>query len=64
MFPVLSIAFGVAAGVLGIWAATTEIRDSQDDFIADLKMQGRRASYAAIAAAASSLLVAIDYFAK
>jgi hypothetical protein len=43
MFPVLSIAFGVAAGVLGIWAATTEIRDSQDDFIADLKMQSEPA---------------------
>jgi hypothetical protein len=64
MLALISISFGVAAGVLGIWAATTKIRDSQDDFIADLKTQGRRASFAAICAAASSVLVAIDYFAK
>jgi hypothetical protein len=35
-----------------------------DQFIADLKKQGRRASIAAACAAASSVLLAIEYFAK
>jgi hypothetical protein len=33
----LSIVFGVAASLFGIWAALSEVRDSQDDFIADQK---------------------------
>lgn len=49
----LSIVFGVAASLFGIWAALSEVRDSQDDFIADLKTQGRRAGIAAMCAAIS-----------
>jgi hypothetical protein len=64
MLALFSIGFGIVAGLLGLWAAMTEIRNSQDDFIDDLKNQGRRASYAAVCAAASSILVAIDYFMK
>ncbi len=60
----LAIVLGLVAGGLGIWAAMTEIRDNQDAFIADLKKQGRRASWAAIFAAASSVVLAIEFFAK
>ena len=55
---------GVVAGILGIWAAMTEVRDNQDAFIGDLKKQGKRASWAAIFAAASSVVLAIEYFTK
>jgi hypothetical protein len=58
----LSIVFGVAASLFGIWAALSEVRDSQDDFIADLKKQGRRAGIAAMCAAASSIILALDFF--
>jgi phage terminase large subunit-like protein len=62
----LAIVLGVIASILGVRAAMTEIRDNQDAFIADLKKQGRRTSLAAISAAASSLVLAIDFlfFAK
>jgi hypothetical protein len=59
----LAIMLGVIAGTLGVWAAT-EVRDNQDAFIADLKKQGKRASVAAIFAAASSVVLAIEYFTK
>lgn len=59
MLSLLSIVFGVLAGVSGIWAATTKVRNSQDDFIGDLQKQGRRASWAAVCAAISSALVAL-----
>lgn len=58
----LAILFGVIASGFGVAAAVTVIRNSQDDFIADLKKQGRRASIAAIFAALSSVLIAVDYF--
>ena len=58
----LSIVFGVAASFFGIWAALSGVRDSQDDFIADLKKQGRRAGIAAMCAAASSIILALDFF--
>lgn len=60
----LSLGFGVAAGVLGIWATMTEVSNNQDKFIDDLKRQGQRASIAAVCAAASSILLAVEYFAK
>lgn len=58
--PYLSIAFSVVAASLGIRAATVEVRNSQDDFIDDLKRQGRWASWAAVAAAASVVLQSLD----
>lgn len=60
----LAIVLGVIAGTLGVWAATTEVRDNVDAFIGDLKKQGKRASVAAIFAAASSVVLAIEYFTK
>ena len=60
----LSILFGVIASGYGARAAMTEIRNSQDDFVDDLKKQGRRASIAAVFAALSSILIAVDHFPK
>jgi hypothetical protein len=60
----LSILFGVIASGYGVRAAMTKIRNSQDDFIDDLKKQGRRASIAAVFAALSSVLIAVDHFSK
>jgi len=58
----LSIVFGVIASIYGVRAAMTKIRNSQDDFIDDLRRQGQRASIAAIFAAGSSVLIAVDWF--
>jgi hypothetical protein len=63
-FAATSILFGVFASGLGILAATTEVRDNQDKFIDDLKLQGRRASGAAICAALSSIALAVEYLTR
>ena len=60
----LSIIFAVIGGLFGIWGAATEIRDSQDDFIADLKKQGQRNSIAAVLIALSAVALAIEYLMK
>jgi hypothetical protein len=57
----LAIVLGVVLATVGIWTATTEVRHNQDDFASDLKKQGR---IAAIFAAASSVVLAIEFFAK
>lgn len=57
-----SILFGIAAGGFGLWAAVKSVRDSQDDFISDLRKQSRIAAIAAACAATSSVLLAVQYF--
>ena len=44
------VALGVLTAALGFKAVTIEIRDSMDDFIADMLRQGRWARWAAIGA--------------
>jgi hypothetical protein len=51
-----------AAALLGVRAATVEVRDNIDVFIADLQRQGRWASYAAVAAALATALQAVQQF--
>ena len=63
-FGVIAILAGLFAGFFGILAATTEVRDNQDEFINDLKLQGRRASLAAVCAAASSIALAVEYLTR
>jgi hypothetical protein len=48
--------------LLGLKAATMPVRDSMDDFMADLRKQGRWTSFAAAAAAVSVLAQAIERF--
>ena len=63
MFDFLPIAAIVASGiaaVLGIMATRVQIRDSIDDYIADLHQQGRRAGWAAVAAGVAVALQSID----
>jgi hypothetical protein len=47
----LAIALSAAATVCGLKAATVKVRDSIDDFIGDLRRQGRWAAAAAVGAA-------------
>jgi hypothetical protein len=49
-----------AAAILGLRAATMEVRDNIDVFISDLQKQGRWASYAAVAAAIATALQSIQ----
>ena len=57
-----SIMLSCAAALLGIRAATVQVRDNMDAFISDLQRQGRWASYAAIAAAVATALQAAQQF--
>jgi hypothetical protein len=54
--------FALVAALLGLKAATMPVRDSMDDFMADLRKQGRWTSFAAGAAAVSVLAQAIERF--
>jgi hypothetical protein len=48
----------MAAAMLGLRAATTEVRDSLETFMIDLQRQGRLAGWAAVAnAIAAAMLV-------
>jgi len=49
----LSPALAVIAVLVGLRSATVEVRDNLDEFIGDLRRQGRWATWAAIAAAIS-----------
>lgn len=62
--PYAAITAAAIAAVLGIRAATVTVRDNMDGFIDDLKRQGRWASWAAVAAAVSVVLQAIDRLAS
>lgn len=55
-----SIAASGMAAILGVRAATVEVRDNMDAFISDLQRQGRWASYAAVAAAIATVLQSIQ----
>jgi hypothetical protein len=56
----VAIAASCVAAVLGLRAATVEVRDNLDEFINDLRRQGRWASWAALAAAVSVVLQSVD----
>lgn len=57
----LSIAAAIVAAILGVWAAMTNVRYELLDYVAqDLRRQGRRAAWAAVAAAVAVLLQAAD----
>jgi hypothetical protein len=60
VLPILAIASSVVAAGLGIRAATVNVRDNIDEFMNDLKRQGRWASWAAVAAGISVVLQALD----
>ncbi|MFC3721803.1 hypothetical protein [Neoaquamicrobium sediminum] len=60
VFPYLSIGTSIAAAILGLRAATITIRDSMDQFIADLQRQGRWAAFAATLAAVSVVFQSLD----
>lgn len=53
-----SLFFPVVAALLAIRGATMEIRDNQNEFIGDIKRQGRWNSWAALFAAIGAFLVA------
>jgi hypothetical protein len=59
---IAAIAFSLIAAALGTRAAFVRVRNSQDDFIDDLQRQGRWASWAAVAAAVSAGLQAVEKF--
>ncbi|MEI9414732.1 hypothetical protein [Mesorhizobium sp. Cs1321R2N1] len=56
----MSIATSILAACLGVRAATITIRDSMDDFMADIARQSRWASFAAVAAGLSVILQSVD----
>jgi len=60
--PVAAIVVSAIAAILGVRAATVEVRDNMDMFISDLKRQGRWASFAAIAAAVATAIQAVQQF--
>jgi hypothetical protein len=59
-----SMIVSLVAVALGVRAATVKVRDNIDAFISDLQRQGRWAASAAIAAAISTGLQAIQFFVK
>jgi hypothetical protein len=63
-FAISSILLSGIAAVLGIRAATIDVRNNIDEFIGDLHRQGRWASYAAIAAACATALQAVQQFSQ
>lgn len=62
--PYASLAVSVAAAILGVRAATVDIRDNIDEFMNDLKRQGKWASWAASMAALSVALQGVDQLLK
>ena len=57
-----SVILSCIAAVLGIRAATVQVRDNMDAFISDLQRQGRWASYAAMTAALATAPQAFQQF--
>jgi hypothetical protein len=58
--PWLAIAVSLTAAGLGLKAATVQISDNIDQFMNDLRRQGRWASWTALLAALSVVLQSID----
>jgi hypothetical protein len=55
---VLGLLVPVAGAIIGIRAATIEVRDNIDAFIGDIRRQSRWATYAAVASCLGTVLSA------
>jgi hypothetical protein len=59
-----AVGFTALAAVLGVRAATVDVRDNMDKFMEDLQRQGRWASWAAVANAAAAAVLIVQTFVR